>query len=48
VARAELKDKGLEFFAVDRSLFKARVLEVYRRAADKVGGMELIEEVSRQ
>ncbi len=47
-ALAELEERGLEFIEVDRSLFKARVLEVYRNSADKVGGMDAIDEVARQ
>ncbi len=45
-ALAELeRTANLEFFEVDRSLFQARVRDVYRNAADKVGGAEVIDEI---
>ena len=45
-ALADLERTGdLEFFEVDRSLFQARVRDVYRNAADKVGGTEVIDEI---
>lgn len=47
-ALRELKALGLEFYDVDRDLFRERVERVYRKNAAKVGGMEKIEEVIRQ
>jgi len=45
-ALAILHERGdLEFIEVDRSLFQARVLEVYRNNAVRVGGMEVIDEI---
>ena len=46
-ALEELKEKGLEFFEVDRDLFRQQVESVYRSNADRVGGMQVIEEVTR-
>lgn len=45
-ALEELKQKGLEFFEVDRDLFRQRVESVYRNNAERVGGMQVIEEVT--
>jgi len=45
-ALEELKEKGLEFFEVDRELFRQRVESVYRNNAERVGGMQAIEEVT--
>jgi tripartite ATP-independent transporter DctP family solute receptor len=47
-ALAELKELGLEFFEVDKSLFRDNVEQVYRKNAAKVGGMTKIEEVIKQ
>jgi TRAP-type C4-dicarboxylate transport system substrate-binding protein len=47
-ALAELKELGLEFYEVDKSLFREKVEEVYRKNAAKVGGMAKIEEVIKQ
>ena len=44
----ELRELGLEFHEVDRALFRERVQGVYRDNADKIGGLELIEEVLAQ
>jgi tripartite ATP-independent transporter DctP family solute receptor len=38
---------GLEFTAVDRELFQARVRGVYEANAARVGGMEVIDEITR-
>lgn len=46
-ALEELKKRGLEFFEVDRELFRQRVESVYRNNAERVGGMQFIEEVTR-
>jgi TRAP-type C4-dicarboxylate transport system substrate-binding protein len=42
----ELKEKGLEFFEVDRDLFRERVESVYRNNAESVGGIKVIEEIT--
>ena len=47
-ALAELKELGLEFHEVDKSLFRKKVQQVYRNNADKVGGMSIIEQVIKQ
>jgi tripartite ATP-independent transporter DctP family solute receptor len=47
-ALEELKELGLEFYDVDKSLFREKVERVYRKNAAKVGGMEKIEEVIKQ
>lgn len=47
-ALAQLKAKGLTFQEVDVSLFRDKVKSVYQRNAAKVGGMEAIEELTRQ
>jgi len=47
-ALTELKAKGLDFFEVDRALFKKKVESVYRKNARKVGGMKRIEQVLDQ
>jgi len=47
-ALLELKNLGLEFYDVDKSLFRERVESVYRNNAAKVGGMKVIEEVLKQ
>ncbi len=44
----ELKGKGLTFFDVDRDIFREKVEPVYRKNANKVGGMERIEQVIKQ
>jgi len=46
-ALTELRAMGvLEFLSVDRSLFQARVRAVYEANAERVGGMELIDEIA--
>ena len=47
-ALAELKKLGLEFYEVDKSLFREKVEQVYLKNAEKVGGMAKIEEVIKQ
>jgi len=47
-ALAELKELGLEFYEVDKSLFRDKVEQVYRNNAAKVGGMAIIEQVIKQ
>ena len=41
----ELKKKGLEFFPVDKNLFRAKARSVYQKYADRVGGMRLIDQI---
>ena len=46
---AELKRLGkLEFYEVDRSFFREKVQDVYTNNAQKVGGMEIIQQVINQ
>ncbi|GAH47093.1 unnamed protein product [marine sediment metagenome] len=47
-ALTELKELGLEFYEVDKNLFREKVEQVYRNNAAKVGGMAKIEEVIKQ
>ncbi|TDI43998.1 MAG: TRAP transporter substrate-binding protein [Acidobacteria bacterium] len=47
-ALSELKDKGLQFHEVDRKLFQDKVQSVYANNADKVGGLEVIQQVLDQ
>jgi tripartite ATP-independent transporter DctP family solute receptor len=47
-ALVELKELGLEFYEVDKDLFREKVERVYRRNAEKVGGMAIIEQVINQ
>jgi TRAP-type C4-dicarboxylate transport system substrate-binding protein len=47
-ALIELKKMGLEFYEVDKKPFQEKVTRVYEDNAEKVGGMEIIEEVGRQ
>jgi tripartite ATP-independent transporter DctP family solute receptor len=44
----ELKQKGLQFHEVDKKLFREKVQSVYANNADKVGGLEVIEQVLDQ
>lgn len=46
-ALTELKKLGLEFFEVDKALFKSKVVNVYKDYADKVGGIEFIKEIEK-
>lgn len=47
-ALAQLKEKGIEFNEVDLDAFREKVQSVYSANADRVGGMEMIEEVTKQ
>jgi tripartite ATP-independent transporter DctP family solute receptor len=47
-AHEELMALGIQFNEVDRDAFLECVQEVYENNADRVGGMSVIEEVSRQ
>ena len=44
-ALAELEELGLKFYEVDRSLFQEKVRSVYENNAEKVGGIQFIEEI---
>ena len=44
----ELKEKGLKFYEVDKDIFREKVESVYRKNANKVGGMKRIEQVIKQ
>jgi len=44
-ALEKLKNKGLKFYFVDKELFREKVQPVYKKYADKLGGMKLIEEI---
>jgi len=46
-AKKELEQKGIEFFTVDKTLFRDKVESVYQKYADRVGGMKLIEQIAR-
>ena len=47
-ALVELERLGLEFNEIDRGLFEEKVRQVYLDNAERVGGLEAIEEVARQ
>ena len=47
-ALEELKAKGLQFHEVDKEPFQEKVQSVYANNADKVGGLEVIEQVLAQ
>lgn len=47
-ALTELEELGLEFYEVDKNLFREKVEQVYQKNAAKVGGMAKIEEVIKQ
>jgi len=47
-ALAMLKEKGLEFNEVDSALFREAVSSVYANNADRVGGMDVIDQVAAQ
>ncbi|MFQ5864637.1 MAG: TRAP transporter substrate-binding protein [bacterium] len=47
-ALVELKQKGLIFNEVDKKLFQEKVVDVYKNNAEKVGGMGVIEQVTKQ
>ncbi len=44
----ELKEKGLQFYEVDKKLFQEKVQSVYANNADQVGGLEVIQQVLDQ
>lgn len=44
----ELKEKGLKFYKVDKDIFREKVESVYKKNANKVGGMERIDQVIKQ
>lgn len=44
-ALEELKELGLKFYEVDKSIFREEVKKVYKKNAAKVGGMARIEEI---
>jgi tripartite ATP-independent transporter DctP family solute receptor len=44
-ALTELKELGIEFYEVDKALFREKLERVYRNNAEKVGGMALIERI---
>ena len=48
MAQEKLKDLGLIFDTVDTTKFQATLKGVYAKYADKIGGVELIEQVNRQ
>ena len=47
-ALAKLKDKGLKFYTIDVAPFQNKVISVYKKNADKVGGMDVIKLVATQ
>ena len=47
-ALVELEKLGLEFYEVNKEPFREKVQPVYNKYADRVGGIEVIEEVGRQ
>ena len=47
-ALAKLKDKGLKFYTIDVAPFQNKVISVYKKNADKVGGMDVIRLVATQ
>jgi len=47
-ALVELQERGIQFNEIDRDAFLELVQDVYANNADRVGGMSVIEEVSRQ
>ena len=42
------KDDPVKFYEVDKGPFKDRIKSVYENNAERVGGMDVIEEVGRQ
>lgn len=44
-ALGELEELGLKFYQVDRSLFQEKVRSVYENNAEKVGGIQYIDEI---
>jgi tripartite ATP-independent transporter DctP family solute receptor len=47
-ALEELKKLGLKFYEVDKKPFRDKVVSVYKNNAEKVGGMQVIDEVAKQ
>ena len=47
-ALAKLKEKGLKFYTIDVAPFQNKVNSVYKKNADKVGGMDVIKLVATQ
>jgi len=47
-ALKKLEAKGIEFFSVNKDLFREKVKPVYEKYAEKLGGMKLIEEIMRK
>ena len=47
-ALEKLEKKGIEFFSVNKDLFREKVMPVYEKYAEKLGGMKLIEEIMRK
>ena len=47
-ALAELKKKGLKFYTIDVVPFQNKVISVYEKNAEKVGGMNVIKLVANQ
>ena len=47
-ALAKLKEKGLKFYTIDVAPFQNKVISVYEKNADKVGGMDVIKLVANQ
>ncbi len=47
-ALEKLKAKGIKFYDVDLGPFRAKVDSVYKKNADKVGGMAAIDELAKQ
>ncbi len=47
-ALEKLEKKGIEFFSVNKDLFREKVKPVYEKYAEKLGGMKLIEEIMRK
>ena len=47
-ALAKLKEKGLKFYTIDVAPFQNKVISVYKKNADKVGGMDVIKLVANQ
>lgn len=44
----ELKEIGLKFYEVDKTPFQQKVEQVYKNNAEKIGGVEVIEQVKRE
>jgi len=44
----KLKKQGIEFYSVNKDLFREKVMPVYEKYAEKLRGMKLIEEIMRK